>query len=202
MKIQAFYHGLLDSNSYVVYNEESKECMIVDLGVNPYIISSFIEDNSLSVKYLVLTHGHYDHANYIDSYVRRYPNAKIICHKDEIKVLSDPDANVSRLLGENCVYNYDYTTVSNGDILSLGDTDFKVLNFPGHTPGCICLLDEKSKSMITGDVIFAQGIGRTDFKYGNPNDMSASLRQISKLDRDIIIYPGHGGDATLESIFG
>ena len=202
MKIQTFYHGLLDSNAYIVYDEDSKECMIVDLGVSSYIVSKFIKNLSLTVKYLVLTHGHYDHANYIGDYVKLYPNAKIICHKDEIMVLSDPDANVARLLGEDCVYIYDYTTVSHGDILSLGDTEFKVLNFPGHTPGCICLLDEKSKVMLTGDVIFAQGIGRTDFKYGNYEEMKVSLRQIAKMDRDIVIYPGHGETATLRSIFG
>lgn len=202
MKIQTFYYGLLDSNSYVAYDEDSKECMIVDLGVDSYSISKFIEDYSLTVKYLVLTHGHYDHVNYIDSYVKLYPNAKIICHKDEVKILSDPEANVARLLGEECVYIYDYTTVANGDILSLGNTDFKILNFPGHTPGCICLLDEESKIMFTGDVIFAQGIGRTDFKHGNYSEMMTSLRQISKMDRDIVIYPGHGENATLKSIFG
>ena len=201
MKIKAFYNGLLSSNSYVVYDEISYECMIVDLGVKPDYVVDFIKNNGLSVKYLVLTHGHYDHAHFVGKYMELYSAAKAICHTDEIKVLTDSFANVSDLVGDSSVYDYDYTVVNDGDLLTLGNTEFKVLSFPGHTPGCICLLCEKDKIMFTGDVIFAQGYGRTDFKYGSPTLMMQSLRKITTMDEDITIYPGHGESSTLKKIF-
>lgn len=175
MKIISIDRGLFNSNSYIVYDEVTKECMIIDFGVSSNYIGKIIEEKDLTVKYLVLTHGHYDHAHFIGKYISLYPNAKAICHVDEVKVLTDTVANVTELAGVDCIYDYGYTLVNNGDILTLGDFKFKVLNFPGHTPGCICILNEENKVMFTGDVIFAQGIGRTDFKYGN--DAARLIRQ-------------------------
>ncbi len=199
MQIKTFSNGLLSSNSYVVW--ENKECMIIDLGVNPSEVSAFISRMDLEVKYLVLTHGHYDHAHYVGSYTSLYPAAAVICHEDEIKVLTDETANVSLLVGCPCAYDYEYTTKKDGDTLSVDGLSFKVLCFPGHTPGCICLLNEENKVMFTGDVIFAQGYGRTDFKYGDHALMIASLRKIAAMDSDITIYPGHGEKAKLKYVF-
>lgn len=199
MNIKKFENGLLSSNGYIVWNGD--ECAIVDAGVKPLFMNEFISAKGLKVKYIVLTHGHYDHAHYIGEYIKLYPGATPICHRDEIQVLRDPCANVSSLLGSSTSYDYSMTTVDNGDILSLGTLDFKVLNMPGHTPGCICLYEENAKAMFTGDVIFANGFGRTDFKLGDYSKMIDSLRQISKMDKSITIYPGHGESALLNSIF-
>ena len=199
MQIKQFSNGLLSSNSYVVW--ENEECMIIDLGVNPTEVSSFISRMNLKVKYLVLTHGHYDHAHYVGNYIDLYPDAAVICHEDEIKVLTDETANVSSLIGCPCSYDYEYTAIKDGDILTIGTLSFKALCFPGHTPGCMCLLNEENKIMFTGDVIFASGYGRTDFKYGDPSLMIKSLRKISTMDKDITIYPGHGESARLKNIF-
>ena len=200
MNIKVFSNGLLSSNSYVVWGE--KDCMIIDLGVNPREVSQFISKMDLEVKHLVLTHGHYDHAHYVGEYISLYPNAQVICHENEHKVLLDIDANVTSLVGCPCVYDYEYTFVKDGDILNLEELEFKVLNFPGHTPGCICLLCENEKIMFTGDVLFAYSYGRTDFKYGNQPDMISSLRKIRNMDRSITIYPGHDGSTELDKIFG
>ena len=200
MNIKAFTNGLLSSNSYVVWNDG--ECMIIDLGVNPQQVSEFISKMDLSVKYLVLTHGHYDHAHYVGAYIGLYPDASVICHENEYKVLTDEIANVTSYVGCPCKYDYDYTFVKDGDIISLGGLNFKVLNMPGHTPGCICLHCESDGVMFTGDVLFAYSYGRTDFKYGSQPDMIASLRKIRDMDKSITIYPGHDECATLERVFG
>ena len=200
MNIKAFTNGLLSSNSYVVWDNE--ECMIIDLGVNPQEVSNFISKMELNVKYLVLTHGHYDHAHYVGAYIDLYKDAKVVCHENEHKVLMDEMANVTSYVGCPCKYDYEYTFLKDGDILSLGASEFKVLNMPGHTPGCICLYCEKERVMFTGDVLFAYSYGRTDFKYGNQLDMISSLRKIRDMDRSITIYPGHDGSSTLERIFG
>ncbi|MBR2024371.1 MAG: MBL fold metallo-hydrolase [Clostridia bacterium] len=198
MNIKTFSNGLLDSNTYVVWDK--KECMIVDMGVNPNEVIAFLNNLDVRVKYLVLTHGHIDHSHYVGDYINLY-QTDAICHEDEHKVLIDEEANVSKLVGYPCLYDYEYKFVRNDDTITVGDYEFKVLHMPGHTPGCICLLCEKEKIMFTGDVLFAQGIGRTDFKYGNQVQMIDSLNKIRKLDRGITIYPGHGESATLKSIY-
>ena len=199
MEIKLFSNGLLGSNSYVVWDK--KQCMIIDLGVNPSIVSDFIKKMELEVKYLVLTHGHYDHVHFVGEYMNLYPQAKVICHADEHKVLLDEDANVTSLVGCPCVYDFDYTFVNHGDNLILDELEFEILNFPGHTPGCICLLCKNENVMFTGDVLFAYSYGRTDFKYGNNLDMLSSLRKIRDMDRSITIYPGHDHHARLSEIF-
>jgi glyoxylase-like metal-dependent hydrolase (beta-lactamase superfamily II) len=129
--IKTFYHGLLSSNVYVVY--DSGEAMIVDAGASLPAIKEFITANALKVKYIVLTHGHYDHVNYIGDYARAFDGATVICHEDEVATLCDSEANVSVLFGEECVYNHDYTTVREGDTLSVGTLNFKIMHTPGHT---------------------------------------------------------------------
>jgi len=187
--------GLMGSHTYVIYTEESKRAMIIDCGVPVRKVTDFIKSNMLHVDYIVLTHGHYDHIDYIDKYISAFENAKILCHVDELKVLVDPMANVSALFATPQKYDYSYTTVNEGDIISIGENDkisFKIIHTPGHTPGSMCLLCEKDKVMITGDTLFKGSYGRIDFKYGNIMDMYASLQRLLSLDPEITFYPGHG----------
>ena len=192
--------GLLESNTYLVYNDNGS-AMLIDAGAPCHEIKDFAYKNNLSIKHIVLTHGHYDHVDFISSYINEFSSAKVYCHESELKVLKNPEANVSALLGLSKVYNYEYTTLNDGDELLLDDIKFTVLNYPGHTPGSICLLCSEQKIMFTGDVLFATSYGRTDFLYGSTRDMMNSLRAISRLDGDITIYPGHYNSAKLRSIF-
>ena len=202
--IKQIYGGILDSNSYVVYNDKGKSAMIVDCGCKPYEAIDFIEKNGYRVEYIVLTHGHFDHAHYIDDYVKAFPNAKIVCHVDELKVLNDPDANLSVFISSGRAYDHPYFTVRDNDIITLSAPDkndeitFKIIHSPGHTPGSMCLLCEERKLMLTGDVLFAGGYGRTDFKYGSFSDMRRSLTKILALDGEITFYSGHGESSKIK----
>jgi len=195
--------GLLDSNTYIVSNDKSKRAMIIDCGTDPSHTVSYVRENELSVEYIVLTHGHFDHVDKIDKFVSAFPQAKIVCHEDEIKVLLDPEGNLSTLISSSKSYNYPYIAVANGDIITLKaddsayNMDFKIIHSPGHTPGSMCHLCENDKIMFTGDVLFSQGYGRVDFKYGSYSDMIASLRNLLRLDPDITFYAGHGEPSTI-----
>lgn len=201
--IKIFSCGLLDTNTYVVFESTSKEGMIIDCGVDPSIVLSFVTENELSIKYIVLTHGHFDHAEYAEEYEKVFENAKMVCHVDEKQVLYDTEANLSSWGRFPHCYDCIYTYVKEGDILTLGEKsantcmNFKVLHTPGHAPGSMCLYDEKSKIMFTGDTLFKRSYGRTDFKYGNTADMYSSLRRLFSMDRDITFYPGHYGSSTI-----
>lgn len=196
--IKTFNNGLLGSNVHVFYDDNSKESMIIDCGVNADAVLSFVNALGLNVKYTVLTHGHYDHAHYVSDYVTCFPSSRLLCHKNELTVLSDSEANVSELVGDPTVYTEDYETVSEGDELTVGRFTFKIIHAPGHTPGCICLYCENEKLMFTGDVLFDGAIGRTDFKYGNISDMRSSLKRILSMDGDITFYSGHYGPSKLK----
>ncbi|MBQ9744213.1 MAG: MBL fold metallo-hydrolase [Clostridia bacterium] len=201
--IKLISKGLLDSNTYVVYNS-SKKAMVVDCGSPVAEVKKFIESENMTVVYIVLTHGHFDHAHYIDEYAGAFPDAEIICHSDELKVLYDPDANLSAFISQGRCYDHPYKAVVDGDILTLDSQDeddvisLKIIHSPGHTPGSICLLSEKMGVMLTGDVLFANGYGRVDFKYGSMADMRRSLKAILSLDGSIIFYPGHGESSKIK----
>ena len=193
--IKKFDNGLLSSNVYLVHSQN--QGMIVDCGALVDPVSKFAKENIIEIRYIVLTHGHYDHVGYLPEYIKSFPNAKVMCHKEEIKVLSDSEANVSELIGAPCVYNYDYTLLSEGDKIELGDLSFTVLHTPGHTPGGICLLCEKEKILFTGDTLFKNGYGRYDFKYGDFSLLRSSLYRLLELDNDITFYAGHGEKSTI-----
>lgn len=190
--IKRFSGGLLDSNTYAIYCSKSKNAIIVDCGCDVNEISEYITEHGLSVKYVILTHGHYDHAEYTEEYLRAFPNAVLVCHEDEKQVLCDPDGNLTSFFGIAKKYPLPTLTVKDGDVIALSeDMEFKVIHAPGHTPGCICLLDERQKLMITGDVLFANSYGRVDFKYGEPSKMITSLERLLKLDPEITFFAGH-----------
>jgi hydroxyacylglutathione hydrolase len=202
--IKIFPCGLLDTNTYVVYDEFSMEGMVIDCGVEPTLIFSYASENKINIKYVVLTHGHFDHAEYVQEYEKTFKNAKIVCHVDEKQVLYDIEANLSSWGNAPTSYACSYTFVKEGDILTLGEKsgdtcmNFKILHTPGHTPGSMCLYDEKNKIMFTGDTLFKRSYGRTDFKYGDTTLMYASLRRLYSMDGDIIFYPGHYGYSTIK----
>ena len=201
--IKTFSCGLLDTNTYVVWDSFSRQGMVIDCGVKPEIILPYITENKIDIKYVVLTHGHFDHAEYVEDYASAFPKAKVVCHESELCVLSDPEANLSGWGGVERAYKCDYTLVKEGDTLSLGEKSgeecmiFTVLHTPGHTPGGICLYEEKSKIMFTGDTLFKHSYGRTDFKYGNMNELFLSLKRLYKMDKDITFYPGHYESSTI-----
>lgn len=192
-----FSRGLLGSNTYLVYDEDSREAMVVDLGNPPTeILASALELN-LNVKYLVLTHAHYDHADYIDKYKSAFPEALTVAHESETVVMTDAEANVSLYFGTPKSYGYPDKAVKEGDILALGTLEFRVLHTPGHTPGSICLYAAKRGLMLTGDTLFEAGRGRCDLKYGSEHDMSLSLKRLFKMDGRTVFLSGHGGVSTI-----
>jgi glyoxylase-like metal-dependent hydrolase (beta-lactamase superfamily II) len=124
-----------------------------------------------------------------------------VCHEEESKVLTDPEANVSYLFGDTNAYEDCAVKVKEGDNIVLSGIDdngnetdmkFTVMHTPGHTPGCICLYNEEEKLMLTGDTLFAGGYGRTDFKYGSGAELMRSLRRLLSMEDEIVFYSGHG----------
>lgn len=193
--IECFGGGLLGSNAYVVY--DGAEAMLIDCGVFCDDICAFLSERSLNLKYIVLTHGHFDHAEYAQTFATRFTDATVICHADEVKVLRDSVANVTSFLSVPHAYELKVSTVCDGDTLCVGALTLDVIHTPGHTPGGICLLCKSENAIFVGDTLFCNGYGRTDFKYGNINDLRASLKRLFSLDDRIEVYSGHGPRTTI-----
>lgn len=198
--IKTFDYGLLGSNTYL-YVTDTDHAMIIDCGCDPKELLKYVEENKITVDYIVLTHGHYDHIDFIGDYAQSFKNAEIICHRNELPLISDPEGNLSCFFGFSKKYEENYKAVKEGDIISLpkkggGRVEFSVIHAPGHTVGCICLYAENEKIMFTGDVLFANGYGRVDLKYASPTDMGASLRRLYTYE-GVTIYPGHGESAKI-----
>lgn len=189
--IISYPYGMLNSNIFLV--SDGGEAMIVDCGGLPNPMLEKIKNENLQVKYIVLTHGHFDHICCVKEYLEMFPNATLIYHKDEHRVLIEPEANLSLWLGRGeIVFDLPHKTVCEGEIVRVGSLDFEVLHTPGHTPGGICLLCKSERAILTGDTLFENGYGRTDFKYGDASVLYHSLQRLYPLCQDgYTIYAGH-----------
>ena len=194
---KVFSRGLLGSNTYLAYDEASLEGMIIDCGNPPREPLSVAHELGVRIKYIILTHGHYDHAEFVEEYARLLLDAKVVAHEAEIAVMVDSEANVSQLFGTPRRYMHPDCAVREGDKLMLGKKEYGVISTPGHTPGSICLYSADERVLFTGDTLFCRGYGRTDFKYGSDVDMISSLRRLSYIDGDVTVLPGHGGATTV-----
>ena len=178
------------SNSYLVIS--GSEGIVIDPSC-PYDSEAAA---NVQIKYILLTHGHFDHFLEIDSWVEN-TGAKVIISESDKKALADSHKNCySLFLFKDFGYYGDYETVSEGDELSFGEEIISVREFPGHTPGSVAYMI--GQYAFAGDLAFAGGgYGRFDLPGGNVQDLISSLKKLVELDGDITIYPGHGEETTI-----
>ena len=200
MKIQKYSSGMIGTNCYLVWDENSKEAMLVDPGDYEKKIADCVETEGLTVKYIVLTHGHGDHIGGVAEFSEKYPDAQLVAGEKEAEILGNAGLNMSReIFGVATSLEADILVKENDEI-SLGDLRFLVLETPGHTPGGISLYiadgsafaGEHSGVAITGDTLFQESIGRTDFPGGNFKTLAESIRtKLYTLPADTLVLPGH-----------
>lgn len=195
MIIEKIVESRMGENTYVVGDENTKKCIVVDPGANMIDIINLTKKMELDVEYIVLTHGHGDHITSVLT-LKEATNAKIVAHKEEKEILQDKKKNLSVTLPSNNVELDADMYVKDNDTLKVGDMKLKFIHTPGHTPGSMCI--KIDKHMFTGDTLFAGSIGRTDFYGGDFKQMEKSLKKLEKHDDDITIYPGHGPNSNLK----
>jgi hydroxyacylglutathione hydrolase len=181
MLIETFTVGMLSTNCYVVSSQKTKDAIIIDPGIDfsseANQIFDYITEGNLKMKLIVNTHGHTDHINGNILLQNKYKVPICIHRLDSLAVEGTEGGFATVLLEENCVIEF-------------GDESLKVIHTPGHTPGSICLVG--GKLVFTGDTLFAEGIGRTDFPESSDSDMRLSLQKLERLPNYFLIYPGHG----------
>jgi len=201
LEIRRLVTGTLRTNCYLISNKKTKETLIVDPGDDSEYIESVLLINNLRPKYIVASHGHFDHILASFSLQNKYNIPFLINKKDKFlldamqksakyfsKLKTDPKPKINEDLGQM------KTIKVGGDVLD-------IIKTPGHTPGSVCLYNKSSNFLIVGDLLFeGSKVGRYDHKYSSREELSKSIKKIKKFPIKTVVYPGHGNTFLLASI--
>ena len=192
MKIEKFALSSLRTNCYLIINEETKELVVVDPATCPDYVISHVKSNGYVPKAILLTHGHFDHVMGIDGWVKEF-QIPVYLHEEEKTILEEPGLNLSDLFGTSYAYNQTQC-LRDGEMLELAGFRFRVIHTPGHTAGSCCYYEEAEKVLISGDTLFCQSVGRSDFPTGSAATLIRSIKEkLFILPDDVMVYPGHEG---------
>lgn len=191
MKIQNFVLGMVGTNCYLVVNEEEKQCILIDPAVYSGEIAEQIRREGLDLRAILLTHGHFDHIMGIDGFRKEFPEIPVYAHREEEALLKDASMNASLEFGRQYTFS-GAAYAEDGDMLDLAGMQFQVIHTPGHTIGGCCYYLQEEKVLFSGDTLFRESIGRTDFPTGNGGQLMRSIREkLFILPEETAVYPGH-----------
>ena len=193
MIIKSFIKPPIDNNNYLIVDERTKEAALIDCSTFDDEILTEIEDLNAKLKYVLLTHGHFDHITGLND---TDEDVKVLLHPADLEWIKElntylpmigmPAMDTPRIDGE----------FSDGDVIKLGDTEIKVIHTPGHTQGGVCFY--VNGNLFSGDTIFRESVGRCDLPGGNFTQIVESIEEkIFTLPDETVIYPGHGRNTTV-----
>ncbi|WP_432408513.1 MBL fold metallo-hydrolase [Wukongibacter sp. M2B1] len=190
----------IDTNCYVIYDDNTLETIIIDPGNNSKKIIDFIDKKELRPKEIVLTHCHYDHIRAVGDLKDLY-KCSVAIHKNDVRGLKDPKINLSKKGLKKQISIVADKVLLDKSVIKAGEVGLRVIHTPGHTPGSICLKVKNEDIVFTGDTVFVDGVGRWDLEGGDEKKMKGTLiNKVSKWDDKIKIYPGHGESGSMEYI--
>ena len=189
MKVKLLRVGPIGTNCYILEDDQTNLAAVIDPGDEPELIQEALEKEGVEVRYLLLTHGHYDHTTAVPALHRVYPQADIYIHQADA---NGAGSTLFPLTGEVD----DLKLYDEGDVIRLGDHEIQVLHTPGHSPGSVTLKVEDV--LFTGDTLFAGSCGRTDLRGGSYEQIMQSLKRLGELKGDFHVCPGHEATSTLE----
>jgi hydroxyacylglutathione hydrolase len=186
MLIKTLNVGHLDTNCYVVTDEDSLLCAVIDPGAESNTILDYLEEHKLKCAAILLTHAHFDHVGAVDTVLEETGAQLYLCGKE---LQLSPRMSGGWRPGEGARF------YAEGDTVAVGALCFTVLETPGHTPGGVCLLC--GSALFTGDTLFRGSCGRADFEGADLMQEFASLKKLAELPGDYEVYPGHDIQTTL-----
>ncbi len=183
--------AIMGENCYIIQDEKTKETMIIDPGNVSEHLTETLDAMQVKMKYILLTHCHGDHIGGVQKIKEKY-GGKILIHRIDAIGLKDININLSTHIGLEPVILQEDARIDDGDLLHVGDLEFKVIYTPGHTAGSISLYCEKEKMLFSGDTLFRGSWGRTDLPTSSFDDIITSITdKLINLPDDTIVYPGH-----------
>ena len=194
MKINTFVLGNIQTNCYLL--ESEKEAVIIDPAIYSDRIANYISENNLDLKYILLTHNHFDHTLGSTEFAEKF-SASIAIGEDDYNILGDSLLNGADLFGFSKLKSPSADIkLSEGSIISFGDSELRVIETPGHTAGGISYFTKGH--LFCGDSLFRMSIGRTDLPGGDYDTLISSIcNKLYILDDDTVVYPGHGAITTI-----
>ena len=184
MELKTFPIGSLQTNCYMVWEDGSDTCILIDPGYEPELLLEQVRLQRKTLEAILLTHGHFDHVGGVKQIAAETGCKVYICAEELKQPLRYSDG-------------LHYTdTVAEGDVLELAGLTLQVLHTPGHTPGCVCYLC--GDTLFSGDTLFAGTCGRTDLPGGDFKAIQASLQRLAALEGDLKVLPGHGMASALD----
>lgn len=198
MILKTFVVGMIENNNYLLIDENLKEAVLIDCSEYISEIEENLKKYDAKLKYVLITHGHFDHILGLEELHKVFPETPILAPINDKELIEDVSSFVDRFVGGLGHVNVPPITkyIDENESLSIGNSKITVINTPGHTSGGVCyLVDDK---LFSGDTIFLGSVGRTDFG-GNYQQLKNSVQYIlNSLDEDIKIYPGHGDLTTIK----
>lgn len=189
MKVSVMQVGPIGTNCYFLQDEESGLMAIIDPGDDWERILHQVKKAEGEVKYILLTHGHYDHTTAVPDLVKALPGVQVYIHQ------ADANGAGSQLFPLAAQVK-DLNNYDEGDTLPLGSLTIEVLHTPGHSKGSVTL--KVGDVLFTGDTLFCGSCGRTDLRGGSYEEIMVSLKRLGELEGDFHVCPGHDRTSTLE----
>ena len=193
MQIKSVCPYSFGANTYVIYS--GSEAVVVDPAVSVEAIMSAVGEEGAQLVGILLTHGHYDHTVSVDT-LRRATAVPAYIHSEDAVMLTDGKKNAYfEFYGKECVHSPADIMLEDGDTVSLGNEQIRVVHTPGHSGGSVCF--DCGDFLVTGDTLFGESIGRCDLWGGSEELMRSSLERLRGFDGSLAIYPGHGAPSRL-----
>ena len=180
------------TNCYIIKDEETNEVMVIDPGGETNKIIDMINILEGNLKYIYLTHCHGDHIGAVEE-LRNKKGGKVLIHSDDYEGLKNPEINLTGFMSKLPISIDADARVNDGDLLHVGNIEFRVIHTPGHTKGGSSLYSEKEQMLFSGDTLFKGMWGRTDLPTSSFEDIMKSINdKLLVLPDDTVVYPGHG----------
>lgn len=200
MQVMQLVVGMIGTNCYLLVNEINNEAIVVDPGDNGEQIAGVINEKGLKAKAILLTHGHCDHTEGIEDLKSALAPEKVELYAldKEEPMLTDPKMNQSVYMGCGAKTYPADVYVTDGQKLTIAGLSFTVIATPGHTPGGCCYYFDEDRVLVSGDTLFRQSVGRTDFPGGSTEALLASIEEkLFTLPDDTVVLPGHNEQTTI-----
>jgi len=198
MKIMYMVLGPFMTNTYILYNEETMEGLVVDPSFSPEQYIKAIEEKKIQLTSILLTHAHVDHMAGMNELRKAFPEARMYMDKRDRPFLRDPEKNLSYMFPTPTLVDDADVWVKDGDEIETSGYTFQVIDTSGHTPGGISFYLKKEGIVFTGDSLFQGSIGRTDFPGGSMKELTGSIRKnLFALPDSTVVLSGHGEQTTI-----
>ena len=197
MKTECLTVGMVQTNCYLVYEEGMKKAVLIDPGDLGKELAQYVQEKQLELQAILITHAHFDHVWGLEAVREAFPQAMVYVCENEKQLCEDPEKNLSAAYGRPVRVRPD-RWVKDQEQFEAAGFEFTVITTPGHTEGCCCYYIKERNILFSGDTLFEESVGRTDFPTSSMSALVRSVREkLFVLPEETKVCPGHGGATSI-----